>query len=409
MSANHAENKAALPRDNVILDKRGDLDAFRATLRDWLKRNVPGDWVARLARDYDNEYPKVQRDWLAKLESVGLAVPHWPVQWGGEEFSIRHQVVIYEEFARANAPGLLMFSISHYHVPATFYAWGSPDQIARYVPAARHGEVWAQGFSEPNAGSDLASLRTRAELRGDKYIVNGQKIWSSGAANASLYLLLARTDPKAAKHAGITMLIVDLKARGVTIKPIHQINGNAEFCEVFLDDVEVPVENRIGPENEGWKVAQSTLSTERGLLIFNNSERAQMVYERILDRIRAGSEPWFEDDQWRREFIQGYTELQALRAMVRRLLDTVERTGAVGETPPLIKLHYSELQQRLSELLLRVAGLPGQTLDVPPIPGNFPKGSPYYDYLSSWIWTISGGSNEIIRNIVAERMLGLPK
>lgn len=400
---------SALPRDNGILDARGDIAGFRATLRRWLERNVPKDWVERLARDYEAEYPRVQREWLDKLESVGLAVPHWPVQWGGEDFSIRHQVVIYEELARADAPGLLMYSISHSHVPGTLYTWGTPEQIARYVPAARRGEVWAQGFSEPNAGSDLAGIRTKAERRGDRYIVNGQKIWSSGAANASLYMLLARTDARSSKHAGITMLIVDLKAKGVTVKPIHQINGNSEFCEVFLDDVEVPAENRIGPENEGWKVSQATLATERGLLIFNNSERAQRMYERILGRIREGKEPWFEDDQWRREFIQGYTELQALRAMIRRMLDAVERTGAVGETAPLIKLHYANLQQRLSELLLRVSGLPGQTLEVPPEPGNFPKDSPYYDYLSSWIWTISGGSNEIMRNIVSERMLQLPR
>jgi len=407
---------AALKRDDSILSKRGDLAAFRAALRDWLARNVPADWVGRLGRDYDNEYPRVQREWLAKLESIGLAVPHWPAQWGGEDLSIRHQVVIYEEFARANAPALLMYSISHAHVPATLYSWGTPEQIARYVPAARQGEVWAQGFSEPNAGSDLAGLRTRAELvkdptgrGGDRYVVNGQKIWSSGAMNASLYMLLARTDPKAAKHAGITMLIVDLKAKGVTIKPIRQINGNNEFCEVFLDDVEVPVANRIGPENGGWKVAQSTLSTERGLLIFNNSERAQQLCERILERIRAGGEPWFEDDQWRREFMQGYAELQALRAMIRRMLADVEATGDVGEMPPLIKLHYAELLQRLTELLLRVGGLPEQRLRVPPIPGNFPKDSPFYDYLASWVWTISGGANEIIRNIIGERILELPK
>jgi alkylation response protein AidB-like acyl-CoA dehydrogenase len=407
----------ALPRDDSILAKRGDVDAFRAALRDWLKRNVPQDWEQRLARDYEHEYPRIQRDWLAKLESIGLAVPHWPKQWGGEDLSIRHQVAIYEEFARANAPALLMYSISHSHVPGTLYSWGTPAQIERYVPAARHGEVWAQGFSEPNAGSDLASLRTRAERvkdptgrgGGDRYIVNGQKIWSSGAMHASLYMLLARTDPKSAKHNGISMMIVDLKAKGVTLRPIRQINGNAEFCEVFLDDVEVPVENLIGPENQGWKVAQSTLSTERGLLIFNNSERAQMLCERVLARIRSGSEAWFEDDQWRREFIQAYTELQSLRAMIRRMLDNVERTGEVGDTPPLIKLHYSELQQRLTELLLRVGGVAEQRLEDVKIPGNFPKGSPYNDYLSSWIWTISGGSSEIIRNIISERMLGLPK
>ena len=396
-------------RDESILSHRSDIDAFRRALKGWLAVNVPKDWEQRLSRDYENEYPAVQREWLAKLESVGLGVPHWPVKWGGEDLSIRHQVVIYEEFARANAPGLTMYAMSHYHVPATLYMWGTSQQIERYVPAARAGEVWAQGFSEPNAGSDLASLRTRAERRGDHYIVNGQKVWSSGAMNASLYMLLARTDPTSSKHNGISMLIVDLKAKGVTLRPIRQINGNAEFCEVFLDNVEVPVANLIGPENQGWKVAQSTLSTERGLIIFNNAERVQLLCERVIERTRAGDDAWLGDDQWRREFVQAYAELQGLRAMIRSMLDNVERTGEVGDLPPIIKLHYSEWQQRMTELFVRIGGLDGQRLQMIRSIGSYAKGNWYHDYLSSWLWTISGGANEIIRNIIAERMLGLPR
>src|SRR6185436_2895858 len=224
--------------------------------RGWLAHNQVPNWRERMAADPDGEFEPLQRAWLARLESVGQAVPHWPVQWGGEGLSIREQVVCFEEFARAETLYLSMFSISHYHVPATLYAWGTPGQVATYVPAARKGQVWCQGFSEPNAGSDLASLRTRAERKGDRYVINGQKIWSSGGMYADLYMLLARTDPKVPKHAGISMLIVDLKSKGVDVRPIKQINGSNEFCEMFLDDVEVPMENLIGPENQGWKVSQ---------------------------------------------------------------------------------------------------------------------------------------------------------
>jgi alkylation response protein AidB-like acyl-CoA dehydrogenase len=404
-----AGEKLAGIQDDVILSKRSDINAFRSALRDWLKIHVPRGWENQLVSNFKDAWVPLQRDWLGKLQTVGLDVPHWPVQWGGPGFSIPQQVVISEELARANAPMLMLFMISHYNLPATLHAWGTPAQIARYVPQARSGEVWAQGFSEPNAGSDLASLRTRAERRGDRFVINGQKVWSSGATHASLYMLLARTDSSVSKHAGISMFIVDLRSKGVDIRPIRQINGNEEFCEVFLDEVEVPLENLVGPENEGWRVAQSTLSTERGLLIFNYSERVQLLCERILHRVRDGGEQWFNDDQWRREFVQSYTELQGLRAMIRNMLENLERTGEVGDTPPIIKLHYSELQQRFTELFLRIAGVKGQRLHISNIVGSYAKGNWYHDYLSSWVWTISGGTNEIIRNIVAERILGLPK
>ncbi|TFZ02880.1 acyl-CoA dehydrogenase [Ramlibacter henchirensis] len=394
--------------DPSILALKDDLPAFRAALRAWLAHNTPRDWEERLARDFDTEFVSVQKDWLAALETIGLAVPHWPRQWGGPDLSIRLQVAIYQEFARANTPGLGMYSISHNLLPATLHDWGTPEQVARYMPAARQGEIWCQGFSEPGAGSDLASLRTRAVRDGDQYVINGQKIWSSGAKFAQFYMLLARTDPDAPRHKGISMLIVDLRSPGVQIRPIRQINGNAEFCEVFLDNVKVPVSNLIGPENGGWRVAQSTLSTERGLTILNCSERMQFLFERILEQVRAGRAPWYDDDQWRREFVRAYTDLQAVRQVVRQMLENVERTGAVGDTPLYVKLLYSEVQQRATELFLRIEGIEGQHLAMRHVRG-YPTGSWLYDYVSSWAWTIAGGTNEVIRNIVAERQIGLPR
>jgi alkylation response protein AidB-like acyl-CoA dehydrogenase len=393
-----------------ILATRHNLDDFRAAIRAWLAQVVPTDWSERMARASEAEFIEFQRWWFGEMVKVGLATPHWPKQWGGEDLSITHQVVIYEELARSNAPNPTMYVISLYHLPATLFAWATQEQIDRFLPTVKKGVIWCQGFSEPNAGSDLASLRTRAELVGDKYIVNGQKVWSSNAAHAEHCLLLVRTDAEAPKHKGITFLIMDTNSPGVDIRPIKQANGNAEFCEVFLDNVEIPVSNRIGAENQGWQIAQSTLSAERGLIIFELSERMHYFFEGLLDQIRAGQAPWYEDDQLRRGFVQAYTEMQALRAMIRKMLQEVESTGQMGSMPSYIKIFYSEALQRFTDFLVQLEGVPAQVYQQGLICGVYPTtGNPLYDYISSWAWTISGGANEIIKNIIAERLLGLPK
>lgn len=392
-----------------ILAQRHDLDAFRAAIRQWLAQTVPADWSARMAHASEAEFIAFQRWWFGELVKVGLATPHWPQQWGGEDLSIRHQVVMYEEIARADAPNPTMYVISLYHLPATLFAWATQEQIDRFLPTVKQGVIWCQGFSEPNAGSDLAALRTRAERVGDKYIVNGQKVWSSNAAHAEYCLLLVRTDPEAPKHKGITFLIMKMDSPGVDIRPIRQANGNAEFCEIFLDNVEIPVANRIGAENQGWQIAQSTLSAERGLIIFELSERMHHFFEAMLARARAGQAHWHEDDELRREFMRAYTEMQALRAMIRKMQRTLERTGEMGSMPSYIKILYSELLQRFTDLLVRIDGLPAQVARPGLICGVYPTGNPLYDFISSWIWTISGGANEIIKNIIAERLIGLPR
>jgi alkylation response protein AidB-like acyl-CoA dehydrogenase len=395
------------PGGMSVLDERHDLNAFRLALRAWFAKTVPPDWRQRMTGACNAEFRAFQYWWFEELNKVGLATPHWPAKWGGEDLSIAHQIVFFEELARADAPDPVMFTISLYHLPATLAKWGTQAQIERYLPGARRGEVWCQGFSEPGAGSDLASLRTSAIRNGDNFVVNGQKVWSSYAAYADYYLLLARTDPSAPKHLGISCMIVDLKSPGIDIRPIRQITGDSEFCEVFLDNVVVPAANLIGPENKGWQVAQSTLSAERGLLVFGLAERMNRLFQKLLSA--AAAEAWIKDDQLRREFVRAYADLQAVRRLIRNMLGMIQHSDTAGDLPPIIKILYGETLQRSCELWTRIEGLDAQILRPTYISGGYAKGQWMMDYLNSWTWTIAGGSNEILRNVIAERQLGLPK
>lgn len=386
-----------------VIDQRADKSRFREALRSWLEDVVPPDWTTELAGADDAKFELFQRWWLKELDAQGLATAHWPRAWGGRDLSIEEQVVIYEEMARAGAPDLVMFTISMNHVPATLAAWGTPEQIERYIPGVARGEVWCQGFSEPNAGSDLASLRTRAKRRGDKYIINGQKVWSSYGAYADYYLLLARTDPDASKHAGISCFIVDLKSPGVDVRPIRQINGQNEFCEVFLDDVEVPAENLIGPENAGWSVAQTTLSAERGLLIFTLAERMNGLFSTLF--AAADRDKWLRDDARRRAMMTCYADLQAARGMLRVML----ADHGAADLAPIVKILYGETLQRFCDLMIQIDGLDALIERPSYISGGYAKGNWMVDFLTSYSWTIAGGSNEILRNVIAERQLGLPR
>jgi alkylation response protein AidB-like acyl-CoA dehydrogenase len=394
------------------LANRNHADNFRAEVRAWLEATVPPDWHESMADAKESDYVAFQMWWLDEMKKVGLATPHWPKQWGGVDLSLRNQIIIYEEIARIDSPTPDLFAISLYHLPATLFGHGTPEQRERYLTGVtERKEVWCQGFSEPNAGSDLASLRTRAELRGDGYVVNGQKIWSSFGAFADYCLLLARTDPKAPKHGGISYFILDMKSSGVSVRPIRQATGKAEFAEIFLDDVVIPIQNRIGKENEGWTIAQSTLSTERGLLIFEHSERLALALERDLEAVRKGETNWYDDDEFRRAYVRAVAEVSGLRAMVRKMLTDIEANPEMGGAvmPPLIKVHYSELLRRYTQLQLRIEGLSAQRRSPIPLGGGYVTGNRMYDFLWSYAWTIAGGSNEIIRSIIAERILGLPR
>lgn len=395
------------------LSKRDDLYAFRREVRAWLEATVPADWRERMADATEEDYVAYQCWWFDEMRKVGLATSHWPREWGGAELSLRHQVLIFEEIARINAPNPDLFVISLYHLPATLFGHGSQAQRDRYLTGVKErGEVWCQGFSEPNAGSDLASLRTRAERKGDVYVVNGQKVWSSYGLFADYCLLLARTNPDAPKkQGGISYFILDMKAPGVTVRPIRQATGQSEFCEIFLDNVEIPVEDLIGAENAGWTIAQSTLSAERGLIIFEHSERMARAFERDLDEVRAGRAAWFEDDQFRREFMECWAQMNGLRLLIRRMLGDVETNPEIASSsmPSFIKIQFSELLRRYTDLRVRIEGLDAQRQHPIIAGGGHQTGNRMYDFLLSYAWTIAGGANEIIKTVIAERTLGLPR
>jgi len=396
-----------------MLQKLRQLEPFRQQIRDWLKYNLPADWQARMTGASEDESVVFQKWWFNKLMEPGYAAPHWPKEWGGGGLSFAEQIVLYEEIARAGAPRLILYFVALHHVPGTLLRWGSEAQQKRHLPAILQGdEIWCQGFSEPGAGSDLASLRARAERRGDHYVVNGQKTWSSNAHLARYCLLLARTDPNASKTKGISYFILDLKTPGVTLRPIKQITGASHFNEIFLDDVVIPAENLVGPENGGWQVAQATLSSERGLSVLELAERMREGFKLLLAdarRVDATGKRAYDDSEVRRKLVDVHVRIDTLRLLVNDQLSHVLHGKAVGVEPSMIKLYYSELLRDFTKLGVDIGGMETQYLRGVLMGGANETGYWMQDYLYSWAWTISGGSSEIQRNIIAERGLQLPR
>jgi alkylation response protein AidB-like acyl-CoA dehydrogenase len=409
MTADRAD-RASLAIDRSILDAREDPARFRALVRDWLRRTVPENWREDQTAAGEEEQFAFQRWWFGELGKIGMTTAHWPADWGGEKMGLGPQVIFFEELARAKAPSNTMFVSTLFQMPATLFAAGSAEQKERYLAGAKAGDLWCQGFSEPDAGSDLASLRTTAIRDGDDYIVNGQKVWTSFGRYAKYCLLLARTDPSKPKHRGISMFIMDMKSPGVSLRGIRQITGQAEFNEMFLDEARIPVENRIGEENNGWAIAQSTLSAERGLIIFEQSERLRRFLGELIADPKARAS-WLKDDEYRRAFVRLYADAQAVTLMTRKMLaDNEAHAEMAGQAlPTYIKLHYAVMLQKLGDLLVQANGLDGQMMRPDIATGAVPNGNFMFDYLASWSWTISGGSNEIMRNIIAERILELPR
>jgi alkylation response protein AidB-like acyl-CoA dehydrogenase len=392
----------------MILDQKHDIPAFRKAIRDWLRDIVPADWSRKLAVADHDEFDAFQRWWMAERNKVGLAVPHWPVEYGGAGLGLAHQIVVADELAKANAPTLPMYIVSLNHVPGTLIPFGTEEQNRKYLSGIPNGDVWCQGFSEPGAGSDLASLRCRAEKKDDHYLINGQKIWSSHSMHAQYCILLARTDFDVPKHAGITFFLMDMQSDGVEVRPIRQNNTRAEFGEIFLTDVKIPIENVVGKENDGWRVCQATLASERGVIAFESAERRRYAVEKYYQDAVAADSPWLEDDQYRREFVGLLAELQASRRLIRQLLRESEdgHNGGPSITPALVKLSSSALRKRIASFMVNAEGFDGQRLS---LGGDEEVDEPMFEYLSSFGNVIAAGSNEIMRNIIAERGLHMPR
>jgi alkylation response protein AidB-like acyl-CoA dehydrogenase len=381
------------------------LETLRHDVRVWIEANAPRGWRATCTTH--EGFLATQRQWFARLVEGKLAVPHWPAQWPGGGRSLAEQKIIYEELARADTPRLLLSFMSTYHAACTLFEWGDADQQARYVPRILQGETWCQGFSEPNAGSDLAGIRTRAERRGNVYVVNGQKLWSTMGQFADKCLLLVRTSSEGARQAGLTYLVLDLKTKGVSARPIRQIHGDEEFAELFLDEVEIPVSDRLGAEGEGWAVAQSTLSSERGLTLLELSARLRGARWRLADLIRTSGRA--NDAGILREFGQLVTSIDAACALADQFLaNRIAGEESVGDAS-LVKLMYSRTLRAFTSLGLRIGGLSAQIHDPIVFGGGMETGNWMADFMNSYAWTIAGGSDEVQRNIIAERMLGMPR
>jgi alkylation response protein AidB-like acyl-CoA dehydrogenase len=384
-------------------------EAFRAEVREWLSVQVPahgpppppGDWPAR--RSYDTA-------WQRKLYDAGYAGLAWPAEFGGRGLPITQQLVYLEEYARAGAPYISVNFVGLMHAGPTLIAEGSSEQRRVHLPGILRGDaIWCQGFSEPGAGSDLASLSTRAERDGDAYVVSGQKIWSTRAHVADYCELLVRTDPTASKHKGITWLILDMRQPGVVVRPMRTLDGESHFCELFLDEVRIPVTNRVGAENDGWRVANVTLRFERGTAFAQHiiTMRAQIrKLVRLALARRSGPGSGWDSDAVRAKVGRLEASVEALWRMTQMCVSEAERTGAPAPVGSAIKLRYSELSQEIAELALRLVGEPilGRTdLD------GVPTAEIVREYLWSLQYTIAAGTSQIQRNLIAERILGLPK
>ena len=361
---------------------------FRERLHSWLETNTP---------QIDGKDVEALKAWQKKLFEAGWLGLNWPSEYGGQGVGFREQMIYNDEVVRRRAPQTIN-GIGLMIVGPALIAVGSEEQKKRYLaPILSAEEIWCQGFSEPNAGSDLAALQTRAVPDGDDYIVTGQKTWTSNSLISDYTFLLARTDTQAPRHKGISALIVDLKSPGVSVKPLRQITGESEFGEIFLDEVRVPKRNRVGNENEGWIVAMKTFTRERANISIALSVRLQQQFEQLLEAVKGHHVPL--DPEQARDVAQAYIDSQCLNLTCERLSKKL-----FGFESSLVKIAWAEMNQRLQQIGLSLLG-PEATL----LPEQNLQKSWQYGYLRSRGNTIEGGTSEILRGIVAERILELPR
>jgi alkylation response protein AidB-like acyl-CoA dehydrogenase len=374
--------------------------AFREELRAWIDEHLPDELRGHRGGGARFDGPEV-RQWSRDLYDGGWVGISWPAEYGGRGLSPRFQAIYLEEEARAEAPphlGVIGLGMAG----PTIISAGTDAQKARYLkPLLAADEIWCQGFSEPGAGSDLAGVRTSARLDGDRFVLDGQKVWSSYAHIADFCILVARSDPDSQRHAGLTYLIVDMHAPGVEVRPLTQITGEPEFNEIFLSGVEVPLENVIGEIGSGWDVAMTTLLHERGTLGFALVARLEVQLRNLLGLVADRGATATQREAVAHEWIQ----LQALRWTAYRSLSALERTGLPGPEGSILKLQWSEANQRITKLALDLLGPDAQLL-----PGSGPYGGDWpIQQLRSRGNTIEAGTSEILRGIIAERVLGLPR
>ncbi len=397
-----------------IMDLRFTPDEIRDEVRAFMRAALPAPIRRKMVEARRLEKPDIVT-WQRILNAKGWAVPYWPVAWGGTGWSAVKQYIFHEELQQAPAPDPLPFGVNM--VGPVIIAFGSEAQKRRHLPRiANLDDWWCQGFSEPGAGSDLASLKTTARRDGDAYVVNGQKTWTTTAQYADWIFCLVRTDPAAKKQQGISFLLIDMKTPGITVRPIQTIDGGREVNEVFFDDVRVPVENRVGEENRGWDYAKFLLGNERtGIARIGTSKARVRRLKEIAALERVGDKPLIEDERFRMKIAAVEVELKALEMTQLRVVAAARDRNEPDPASSILKIKGSELQQAVSELLLEAIGpyaLPQETHDdgdrwnEPPIGPEWaaPLAPHYFNWRKVSIY---GGSNEIQKNIIAKAILGL--
>ena len=374
-------------------------NAFRAEVRDWLQTHVPQETFA--SHDTREGFEQ-HRQWEAILADGGWSSVTWPKELGGRGCDLIEWLIFEEEYAIANAPfrvnqnGILLLG-------PTLMEFGTPEQKARFLPRmARCDDMWAQGWSEPNAGSDMAAISSRAIRDGDHYVINGQKTWSTRAIFANWLFGLFRSDPSSSRHHGLSYVLVPLDAPGLTIRPIQALNGKPAFAEIFFDDVRVPVDNLLGEEGQGWNVAMATAGFERGLLL-RSPARYQRTAQKLMQLYRKHQASADRDPSIRESVMRAWMGAEAYNLASYHTVGRIQKGGRVGAEASTNKIFWSELDLEMHETAMRILG-PSAELHDDPETHEWLEG-----FLFAQAGSIYAGSNEIQRNIIAERLLGLPK
>jgi len=381
--------------------------AFRDEVRGWLQENMPND-----LREKVTNYQEMSRDdllrWHRILAQKGWIAPEWPIEWGGKDWTVVQRYIFEEECAFAGCPPLIPFGLKM--CGPVLHRFGTPEQQQRFLPGIYNGDVfWCQGYSEPESGSDLASLKTSAVRQGDYYIVNGQKIWTTWGHHADWIFCLVRTDQGAKKQEGISFLLFDMRTPGITVRPLILMDGAHEVNEVFFDDVKVPAENLVHRENDGWTVAKYLLGHERmGTGGIGGSKRELAKLKALATKEMRNGKPLLEDPRFRDKVSRVEVELMALEITNLRFLDQLRGGRAPGAEVSLLKIKGTEIQQALTELLVEVMGpltQPFRAIEAMDFDTSTATLLPrYFNYRKT---TIYAGSNEIQRNIIAKATLGL--
>ena len=389
-----------------------DQEAFRERVRAWLKTNIRADWQRRIG---GSDVPRPEayeflRQWQRKLHEAGFIGLTWPKDAGGQGLTFMEEVILHEEMALAKAPPILNILGVGMAGP-TIVAYGTDAQRKRYPEKILScEEVWCQGYSEPNSGSDLASLQTRAVKDGEHYVINGQKVWTSLAHIADWMMLLARTDPDAPRHKGITYFLLDMKSPGVTVKPLKQITGDPEFNEVFFDNVRVHESQVLGEVNGGWQVGLTTLMYERLALGFGLQVRLRITLESLIEmarKVEKSGRVVTKDPVMRQKLAQLWIDTESLKYMGARAITKLLKGEMPGPEASAGKMVWVETHQKLQELAMEIEGPYAQLMK-----GSewaIDGGSWQYTFLRSRANSIEGGTTEIQKNIIGERVLGLPK